>query len=88
MEGVMDVVYEIDGEVWVGDYKTDQVSSSTVEQRAERYRNQAYLYGVAASRCLGLEVKGCKLFFIRIGESVTVQYVPGNVPNASYEEYT
>ncbi len=88
MEGVMDVVYEIDGEVWVGDYKTDQVSSSTVEQRAERYRNQAYLYVVAASRCLGLEVKGCKLFFIRIGESVTVQYVPGNVPNASYEEYT
>jgi ATP-dependent helicase/nuclease subunit A len=72
MEGVMDVVYEIDGEVWVGDYKTDQVSSSTVAQRAEVYREQAHAYATAASQCLGPVVKGCKLFFIRSGEVVPV----------------
>jgi ATP-dependent helicase/nuclease subunit A len=73
MEGVMDVVYEIDGEVWVGDYKTDQVSSSTVPQRVETYREQAHAYATAASQCLGPAVKGCKLFFIRIGEMVPVE---------------
>jgi ATP-dependent helicase/nuclease subunit A len=73
MEGVMDVVYEIDGDVWVGDYKTDQVSSSTVPQRAETYREQAHAYARAASQCLGPAVKGCKLFFIRIGEMVPVE---------------
>ncbi len=72
MEGVMDVVYEINGDVWVGDYKTDQVSSLTVAQRAETYREQAHAYARAASQCLGPVVKGCKLFFIRLGEVVTV----------------
>ncbi len=72
MEGLMDVVYEIDGEVWVGDYKTDQVFSSTVAQRAEVYREQAHVYATAASRCLGPVVKGCKLFFIRAGDVVPV----------------
>lgn len=68
----MDVVYEIDGEVWVGDYKTDHVSSRTVGQRAETYREQAHAYARAARQCLGPAVKGCKLFFIRLGEVVTV----------------
>lgn len=72
MEGVMDVVYEIHGEVWVGDYKTDQVTSSTVGQRVEIYREQAHAYATAASQCLGPAVKGCKLFFIRSGEVVPV----------------
>jgi ATP-dependent helicase/nuclease subunit A len=72
MEGVMDVVYEIDGEVWVGDYKTDQVSSSAAAQRAEVYREQAHDYATAASQCLGPVVKGCKLFFIRSGEVIAV----------------
>ncbi|MBA3966409.1 MAG: PD-(D/E)XK nuclease family protein [Nitrospirales bacterium] len=72
MEGVMDVVYEINGDVWVGDYKTDHVSSRTVAQRAETYREQAHAYARAASQCLGPVVKGCKLFFIRLGEVVTV----------------
>ena len=72
MEGVMDVIYEIDGEIWVGDYKTDHVSSRTVGQRAETYREQGQAYARAARQCLGPAVKGCKLFFIRLGEVVTV----------------
>lgn len=72
MEGVMDIVYEVDGEVWVGDYKTDRVTASHVVGYAEVYRQQAQVYALAASRSLGLDVKGCKLFFLRIGEMVTV----------------
>jgi ATP-dependent helicase/nuclease subunit A len=72
MEGVMDVVYEVAGDVWVGDYKTDRVTASTVVGYAEAYREQAQVYALAASRSLGLNVKGCKLFFLRISEAVTI----------------
>jgi len=66
------VVYEVAGEVWVGDYKTDMVTTSTVVGYAERYRHQAQVYAIAASESLGLAVKGCKFFFLRIGEMVTI----------------
>lgn len=72
MEGVMDVVYEVAGEVWVGDYKTDMVTASTVVGYAERYRQQAQAYAIAASESLGVAVRGCKFFFLRIGEMVTI----------------
>lgn len=72
MEGVMDVVYKVAGHVWVGDYKTDRVTTSNIVQSAEMYRQQAQVYATAASRSLGVEVKGCQLFFLRIGDSVSI----------------
>jgi ATP-dependent helicase/nuclease subunit A len=72
MEGVMDVVYEVAGNVWVGDYKTDTVKASNIVEYAEVYRQQAQVYAIAASRSLGVEVKGCQLFFLRIGDSVPI----------------
>ena len=72
MEGVIDVVFELDGDVWVGDYKTDKVTTSTVVRYADRYHQQARVYAIAASRSLGLEAKGCQLFFLRIGEVVSI----------------
>ena len=72
MEGVMDVVYEVAGDVWVGDYKTDRVTASNVVGYAEVYRHQAQVYAKAASGSLGLNVKGCQLVFLRIGEAVTI----------------
>ncbi len=72
MEGVMDVVYEVAGRVWVGDYKTDMVSASNVVEYAEMYRHQAQVYAIAASRSLGVDVRGCQLFFLRIGDSVSI----------------
>jgi len=72
MEGVMDLVYEVAGHVWVGDYKTDTVTASNMVEYAEVYRQQAQVYAIAASRSLGVEVKGCQLFFLRIGDSVPI----------------
>jgi ATP-dependent helicase/nuclease subunit A len=72
MEGVMDLVYEVAGHVWVGDYKTDTVTDSNMVEYAEVYRQQAQVYAIAASRSLGVEVKGCQLFFLRIGDSVPI----------------
>ena len=72
MEGVMDVVYKVAGNVWVGDYKTDIVTASNMVEYAEVYRQQAQVYAIAASQSLGVEVKGCQLFFLRIGDSVPI----------------
>jgi ATP-dependent helicase/nuclease subunit A len=72
MEGVMDVVYEVAGNVWVGDYKTDRVTASNMVEYAEVYRQQAQVYAIAASRSLGVEVTGCQLFFLRIGDSMSI----------------
>ncbi|MGE0473995.1 MAG: UvrD-helicase domain-containing protein [Nitrospirales bacterium] len=66
LEGVLDVVYEKDGDYWVGDYKTDAIDERQVPSRLEEYRCQAELYAQAVSQSLGLEVKGCKLLFLRL----------------------
>ena len=66
LEGVLDLVYEINGEYWIGDYKTDVIDESQLAQRIERYRGQAELYTQAVARSLGLNLKGCKIFFLRL----------------------
>ncbi len=68
----MDIVYEVDGDVWVADYKTDALKTSMAVERAEQYRQQAQIYAIAASQSLGVNIKGCKLLFLRIGEVVTI----------------
>ena len=52
--------------------KTDIVTASNMVEYAEVYRQQAQVYAIAASRSLGVEVKGCQLFFLRIGDSVPI----------------
>ena len=72
MHGFIDVVYRLEGQVWIGDYKTDHVREDEMEQRADAYRVQALVYAEAVSRCLGLEKVGCKLVFLRNGRAVQV----------------
>ena len=53
MEGVIDVIYRLDGELWVADYKTDVVSSEQAAVRAEQYRTQSEIYKAAVQQSLG-----------------------------------
>ncbi|MBL8036735.1 MAG: UvrD-helicase domain-containing protein [Nitrospira sp.] len=52
MEGVIDVLYRHDGELWIADYKTDVVSSDQVTVRAEQYRTQGEVYKTAVRQRL------------------------------------
>jgi ATP-dependent helicase/nuclease subunit A len=72
MEGVMDVLYRLDGKVWIADYKTDRVEKDELASRAAEYAIQAQAYREAASRCLGLEQVGFKFMFVRSGSVVQV----------------
>ncbi|MEK6533450.1 MAG: 3'-5' exonuclease, partial [Nitrospirota bacterium] len=40
VHGVMDVIYQLDDRILIGDYKTDTVTAKDAQERAERYRVQ------------------------------------------------
>ena len=72
MEGVIDVVYRLDGAIRIADYKTDRAVPEDVPARAKIYAAQAAVYRQAATRCLGLNQVPVQLVFLRAGVSVDV----------------
>ncbi|MDE0035217.1 MAG: UvrD-helicase domain-containing protein [Deltaproteobacteria bacterium] len=72
MEGVIDVVYERDGQLYVADYKTDQVADDDIDGVMHDYRHQARIYTEAVRRTLGRDVAGFKLLLLRLGRGVEV----------------
>ena len=70
MEGVMDVVYRLDGTIRIADYKTDRAAAAEVPARAKLYAAQAAVYRQAAARCLGLHDVAFQFVFLRAGVSV------------------
>ena len=69
VEGVIDVMYRMDGDLWVGEYKTDQIEEGQVMERINRYRPQLAMYQQAVRRGLGVDHVGAHLFFLRIGQT-------------------
>ncbi len=72
MEGVIDVVYEKDGLLYLADYKTDRVEPGELRRAAERYRLQAEIYSPAVRQTLGREPAAFKVIFLRLGEAVAL----------------
>ena len=70
MEGVIDVMYRLDGKIWIADYKTDRISTAETRARAQLYARQAGIYREAATRCLGLSNVSFEFLFLRAGLSV------------------
>jgi ATP-dependent helicase/nuclease subunit A len=69
MEGVIDVIYRLDGTVWVADYKTDAIEAEQAAARAERYRMQAQVYKEAVRGSLHVEPR-FHCLFLRCGVAV------------------
>ncbi len=67
MEGMIDVVYRLDGQVWIADYKTDRVRDEDIPDRLAQYGLQARIYTEAVSQCLGVDRVGFKFIFLRQG---------------------
>jgi len=70
MEGVIDLIYRLDGELWVADYKTDAVSADQATVRAEQYRMQSEVYKAAARQSLGVESVRFHCLFLRCATAV------------------
>lgn len=72
MEGIIDLVYEKEGLLYLADYKTDRVEKEKLLQIAESYHHQVRIYSEAARRSLQREVAGFKLVFLRLGEAIQI----------------
>ncbi|MFN0016602.1 MAG: UvrD-helicase domain-containing protein, partial [Saprospiraceae bacterium] len=72
MEGVIDLLYEKNGLLYLADYKTDRIKPTELRLGAERYRQQAEIYIEAAKQALGRPVAAFKLIFLRLGEAIEV----------------
>jgi ATP-dependent helicase/nuclease subunit A len=72
MEGVIDLIYEKQGRLYLADYKTDRIEKRDLEKASQPYRQQAAIYAEAARRGLQKDVEAFELIFLRLGESVCV----------------
>lgn len=72
LEGAIDVLYRLDGRLWIADYKTDMMPLEQVAERADLYREQARLYREAVTQSLGEPVAGFEFIFLRLGVTVPV----------------
>ena len=70
LEGVIDLVYKIDGHLWVADYKTERIADVSRSHRGTTYEQQGKIYRDAAKRSLGLNQVGCEILFVRHGISI------------------
>jgi ATP-dependent helicase/nuclease subunit A len=74
MEGIIDLIYERKGLLYLADYKTDRIERKDLRLSAEPYRQQAEIYSEAARLSLKREVAAFKLIFLRLGEAVEVDF--------------
>ena len=72
LEGAIDILYRIEGKLWIADYKTDMIPLDQVTGRADLYREQARLYREAVTQSLGEPVAGFEFIFLRLGVTVPV----------------
>jgi ATP-dependent helicase/nuclease subunit A len=72
MEGVIDLIYERDGLLYLADYKTDTIGQEEVSEGATLYQHQARIYCEAVRQSLRREVARFKLIFLRLGEVVEI----------------
>ncbi len=70
MEGVIDIIYERSGLLYLADYKTDRIDKKNLREAAARYHQQAEIYSQAVRQSLGREPAGFKIIFLRLGEAV------------------
>jgi ATP-dependent helicase/nuclease subunit A len=70
MEGVIDLIYEKNGLLYLADYKTDRITKDQLTEGAARYSQQAEIYSRAVKQSLGRELAAFKIIFLRLGEAV------------------
>lgn len=72
LQGVIDCCIREGDTITVIDYKTDYVTAETLSAKAAEYTPQIRAYAAAVSRILGLPVKECVLYFLRLDTAVKV----------------
>ncbi len=72
VEGVVDLVFEEDGQLVVVDYKTDAIAPEQTLAQAAHHAPQLQLYGRGLAQALGRPVRERLVLFTALGRSVPV----------------
>jgi ATP-dependent helicase/nuclease subunit A len=72
VQGVVDVAVILPKEIWLLDFKTDEVSLREVEKKARLYEPQLKLYARALEKTYRRPVTECRLHFLSCGATVPV----------------
>ena len=72
LQGVIDLAVILPDEIWLLDFKSDQIKKSELDERARHYRTQVLLYAEALGKIYGRPVTERWLHFLAIRETVSV----------------
>ena len=72
MEGVIDVIYRRDRQIWLADYKTHHVDETSLDRVVQEHRTTVQIYQQGAAFALGGVPIRTQLIFLRSGRSVEV----------------
>jgi ATP-dependent helicase/nuclease subunit A len=70
VQGVADLVALLPREIWLLDFKSDDVRSKQLEQRLETYRPQIRIYSAGLSRIYSRPVSQSWIYFISVRKAV------------------
>jgi ATP-dependent exoDNAse (exonuclease V) beta subunit len=72
VEGIVDLVFEEEGQLVVVDYKTDPVTAGQAVDQAAHHAPQLRLYGRGLTLALGVPVRERLVLFTALGEAIAV----------------
>jgi len=73
VQGVADLVVLLPDDIWLLDFKTDEVTPEEVTAKRDHYAPQLELYALALSRIYRKPVRKCWLHFLACGATVSVE---------------
>jgi len=73
VQGIADLVVLLDEEIWLLDFKTDDVKGTELQARAQEYEPQLRLYALALERIYQRPVTRRWLHFLSVGETATME---------------
>ena len=72
VQGVADLVALLPGEIWLVDFKTDDIKPEELAERRRLYEPQLRLYAQALSRIFSRPVTNCWLHFLTARKTINV----------------
>lgn len=73
VQGVADMVVLLPGEIWLVDFKTDEVSPAEMPEKIKAYGPQLKLYAAALGKIYSRPVTHCWLHFLNARKTIDVK---------------
>ncbi len=74
VQGAADLVVVLPGEIWLVDFKTDDMTAAELPEKVKLYELQLRLYALALSRIYGRPINRVHLHFLALGHSERLQF--------------